>query len=118
VADASDILEAQKAVREVHVSRAVTDYIVAISMASRAHPETMLGGSPRASLALHRASQAMALILQRKFVTPDLVKSLAPATLRHRIILQPQARISGRTPDQVIAEILQSIEVPVCNYEK
>ncbi len=118
VADVNDILEAQKAARQVHVSRAVTDYIVDISSATRVHQETMLGASPRASLALHRASQAMALILQRKFVAPDMVKSLAPATLRHRIILEPQARISGRTPDQIIGEILQSVEVPVCNYEK
>ncbi|MCX7013662.1 MAG: MoxR family ATPase [Candidatus Sumerlaeota bacterium] len=116
VATAADVLEARRAAREIHVAPPVLDYMTQIVRATRRHKDALLGASPRASLALYRASQAMALLLGKKFVIPDVVKGLAPAILRHRLLLQPQALISGRTPDLIIREILEKIEVPVCDY--
>jgi MoxR-like ATPase len=116
VGAAADVLQARAAAREIHVDSAISDYIIRLVGATRRHKDILLGASPRASLALHRASQAMALVLGRDYIVPDVPKALAAPILRHRLILKAQARISGRTPDQVIGEILEGIEVPVCHY--
>jgi len=71
-----------------------------------------LGASPRASVALLNSSKALAAIRGRDFVTPEEIQQLAPSVLRHRIVLTPEREMEGATPDDVVAQILQKIEVP------
>jgi MoxR-like ATPase len=87
-------------------------YIVELIRHTREHNDVLLGGSPRASLALHRASQAVAAIRGQDFVTPDDVKRMAPAVLGHRIILKPESRLRKVTTASVIEEVLDSARVP------
>lgn len=114
VITAEELLAERARIREeVVVESNVADYIVRLVGASRTHAEVVLGASPRASLGLYRLSQARAWISGRKFVTPDYVKEMAPAVLCHRILLRPQARLGGISPEQVVEDILRGTEVPV-----
>lgn len=114
VISAEELLAERARIREeVVVESNVADYIVRLVGASRTHAEVVLGASPRASLGLYRLSQARAWISGRKFVTPDYVKEMAPAVLCHRILLRPQARLGGISPEQVVEDILRGTEVPV-----
>jgi MoxR-like ATPase len=113
VVSPEDLLAAQQACRQVYVEAAVEDYLIRIVRATRGHPLVELGASPRASLALYRAVQARARLRGRAFVLPDDVKQLAPAVLGHRIILATQAHLRGRTPVDVLEEILAETEAPV-----
>lgn len=109
-----ELIEEQRLVRgEVVVEPNVADYIVRVVGATRVHKDVLLGGSTRASLGLYRICQALAWILGRRFVTPDHVKEMAPVVLGHRLLLRPQARLSGMQPEQVVAEVLGEVEVPV-----
>jgi len=117
VLEISQILEMQERVREVYVDEALRDYIVKIVEQTRSHPQLLLGGSPRASLALFRMGQAMAYLSGGDFVLPDVIKSLAGPVLRHRLILQPQARLGGVTPDQIIQDIIDKTSVPVTRIQ-
>jgi MoxR-like ATPase len=104
------------AVREqasrVHVEEAVRGYIVDLAIASRRAPELALGASPRAEVLLLQAAKAAAALADRDFVTPDDVKSLLPATFRHRLILRPEAEVAGQTADSVLAEIAAQVTPP------
>ena len=111
VLSAEELLEAQSAVKEIHIADQVKAYVVAVVNATRSHPDVYLGASPRGSLALARASQALALLQGRDFVLPDDVKRLAGPTLSHRLILQPQARLKDLAATTVIAEVLASVPV-------
>ena len=102
----------QRLAREVHVAEPVEDYIVRLVRASRLHASIELGASPRATLALYRAAQALAGIQGRGYVLPDDVKRLAPAVLTHRLIISAQSRLRGRGPADVLTEILASVPVP------
>lgn len=113
VMEVKEIVKLQKEVRKVYVDESLRDYIVALVEKTREHESLVLGGSPRASLALYRMGQAMTLLDGAKFVRPDTVKALARPVLRHRIILKPQARLGGLTPDQVIDDIINNTPVPV-----
>jgi len=108
-----DLLRLQHAVREVHVSPAVEDYIVAIVRATRAHPEVELGASPRGSLGLYRTAQALAAIRGRAHVLPDDVKELVPCVLPHRLITTAQARLRERGAREIAQEILKAVPAPV-----
>ncbi len=112
VATIGDILRMQKEAREIYVDKSLRDYVVAIVEKTRSHTSLFLGGSPRASLALYRMGQAMAFLEGAGYVRPDVVKALTKPVLRHRLILKPQARLGGLTADQVIEDILHSIDVP------
>ena len=96
----------------VHVSEAVQRYAVGIADATRNSPELRLGASPRATLHLVRAAKAGAAMEGRDYVIPDDVKALAPAALRHRVILAPTAEIEGRRLDQVIGGVIDRVEAP------
>ncbi|MHB1005630.1 MAG: AAA family ATPase [Chloroflexota bacterium] len=98
--------------REVEVSPLVREYIVAVASGTRQHPEVYLGASPRGSLALYHAAQARAALSGRTFAIPDDIKALAAATLAHRVILTPSARIRNVSPRDVVGELLDSIGVP------
>jgi MoxR-like ATPase len=113
VISASELAAMQRAVREVHVSEAVEDYIVRLVRASRLHASLELGASPRATLALYRCAQAMAAVRGRGYVLPDDVKRLAPSVLTHRVIATAQARLRGRGAGDVIADLLNTVPVPV-----
>lgn len=102
----------QSAVTEVHVDKAIREYIVAIVSATRQHGSLYLGASPRGSLALFRLSQARALLSGREFVLPDDVKALAYPALAHRVILNSFARIEGVTAEDCIANVLEQTIVP------
>ncbi len=103
VVAASELLECQTAVREVHIDPKVRQYLLQIVHLTREHEELSLGGSPRASIALFRTSQAMAAIRGRNYVQPDDVKRIAPPVLTHRLILKPESRL--RRVQDVIDEI-------------
>ena len=103
----------QQKVREVYVEESIREYIVQIATETRKHQAVYLGASPRGSLALFRAAQALAFVLGRDYVVPDDVKQLVPVTLTHRIILKSEARLGGTTAEQILQDILKGIPVPV-----
>ncbi len=100
-------------VREVRVEESVQNYIVKVARQTREHGDIALGASPRATMALYRTAQAWAAIHGEHFVTPDHVKFLAPYVLIHRIMISPQMRLRGRTPEEVLADVIESVPVPV-----
>ena len=113
VATADQIVACQKAVREVHIDDKVRRYITEIVHATRQHEDLSLGGSPRASIALFRTSQAMAAIYGRNFVQPDDVKRVAGPVLMHRLILKPESRLRKVTAADVVAEVVADVPVPI-----
>lgn len=112
VVSQEELVEAQEAVKQVYVDDLIKEYIINISTTTRNHHDIYLGVSPRGSLALYRTSQALAAIRQRDYVIPDDVKFLAEATLAHRLIISPAARIKNVDPKEVIQDILASVPVP------
>jgi MoxR-like ATPase len=99
-------------VMRIEVAPAIETYIVAISTATRSVSELRLGVSPRGSLALLRAARGCAAASGRPYVIPEDVKAMAPIVLAHRLILQPEAELQGRTPVEIIARAVQSVPVP------
>jgi MoxR-like ATPase len=87
--------------------------VVRISRSTRQHDEIQLGASPRATLALYQAAQAWAAIQGREYVLPDDVKHMAPHVLTHRLMISPQAQLRGRQPSELVADIVDSVPVPV-----
>jgi MoxR-like ATPase len=113
VASAAEIMQLQEVRRDVRIEDTLRDYIVRVARATREHIEIDLGASPRASLALYQASQAWAAIHERDYVIPDDIKDVAPAVLTHRLMIAPQAELRGRTPEELVADIVSSVPVPV-----
>ncbi len=113
VAQAREVPELQQEVRRVYFDPVLRQYLVRLVRATRSHADVELGASPRASIGLYRCSQALALIRDRNYVTPDDVKTLAPYALSHRLILKSQARLRERTAEDVIRELLTQVPVPV-----
>jgi len=103
---------AQEAIKQTHVEPSIREYVVTLVEATRHHPDVYLGASPRGSLALFKTAQARAAMLGREYVIPDDVKALAPATLTHRIILNPAARTRRTDGDYVVQELLHSLPLP------
>jgi len=108
-----DLLAMQAQVREIRVEASVRNYVVAIARATREHSEVALGASPRGTMALYHAAQAWAAVHGRTSVVPDDIKKLAPYVLTHRILIQPQVRLRGRKPEDIVAEIVETVPVPV-----
>lgn len=109
---AEELVAIQQQVRTIHVDPSIREYIVSISNATRNHQNIYLGASPRGSLALFRASQALAGMQGRGYVIPDDIKLLVKPTLAHRIIVTPAARVRSITSTAILDEILQSVPVP------
>lgn len=107
-----DLLAAQDAVKEIHLDNKIKDYIVELVRQTRDHNDVYLGSSSRGALALYRLCQARAAMFGRDYVLPDDVKALASATLAHRIIVGPAARIKDIEPDAIVDELLNRIAVP------
>ncbi|MCP4399535.1 MAG: MoxR family ATPase [bacterium] len=107
-----DVLTLKQAVNEIRISEELKRYIVDIMGTSRKIEGVDLGASPRASLALMKTSQALALFDGQDFVGPEHIQEIAISVLAHRLALNPQARFSGKTPGGVVEDILQIIPVP------
>lgn len=112
VVSVEELLAAQQAVRNIYLNPDVKSYIVNLVTMSRQHPDVYLGASPRGALALYRTAQARAAIVGRDFVIPDDVKALAEATLAHRIIVGPNARIKDVSSNSIVQHILNMVPVP------
>lgn len=113
VVNQQQIVACQSAARAVEVDVKVQKYILQIVHLTRHHKHLQLGGSPRASIALFRTAQSLAAIRGRNFVTPDDVKVVAAAVLNHRMILKPESRLRKVTAEQVVAQVVSEIPVPV-----
>jgi MoxR-like ATPase len=112
VIEIDELINAQKEVHEVYADPLIKEYIVSLVNATREHHDVYLGASPRGSLALHHAGQALAAMQGRDFVIPDDIKLLAEPTLAHRIIVSPSARIKNVDTRAVVREILDEVPVP------
>ena len=108
----ADVQHFRSLVQSIIVEPRLIEYIARIINETRNNPALYLGASPRASLALLRASKANAAIKGRDFVTPEDIKEMASPVLRHRIILTPEKEMEGITEDELIDSILKSVEVP------
>ncbi|MCG3141889.1 MAG: hypothetical protein HDKAJFGB_03230 [Anaerolineae bacterium] len=115
VLDNATLLEMQRAAQTIRVEESIREYMVSIARATRAHSAIELGVSPRGALFLYHAAQAYAATQGRDFVLPDDVKYLAPFVLTHRLILNAQTRLRGRTAQDLIHEIVESVPAPVEN---
>ncbi len=113
VAEPEELVALQALVPDVYVDDSVRDYVVRLARATREHPDVALGASPRGTLALFRAAQALASLRGREYVLPDDVKELAPRALAHRLILRPESQLRARSDEAVVQAILESVEVPV-----
>lgn len=111
-ADVAVIQRCRALIKKVRVEDAMFHYITALVAATRDHRQLVLGASPRASIALLGVGKALAAMRGRDFLIPDDIKSIAPATLRHRLLLRPEAEIEGVSADRVIENILDGLEVP------
>ncbi|MGE0598723.1 MAG: AAA family ATPase [Dehalococcoidia bacterium] len=109
----AELVRLAGALRNLHVEPAVRRYAVKIVQATREDPAFELGASPRGSLGLFRTARALAAISGRDYVLPDDVKEMAPYVLPHRLILSTQARLRGRNADDVLAEVLERVPVPI-----
>ena len=107
-----DIVALQRYTDTVYIDDLVKRYIVAITGATREHPDSTLGVSPRASINLMRAAKAYAVSEGREFVTPDDVKAVAVPVLAHRVLISPSARMRGMVQDDVVESVLSEAEVP------
>lgn len=108
-----EVLQWQERCRSVYVQESVGSYIVSLVRATREHSAVALGASPRAGLALLRAAKALALLDGRDFVLPDDVKKLACPVLEHRLILTREERLRGTSNHDVLAELLDTVPVPL-----
>ena len=112
VTSAEEILELQKATREIYVDDLIKRYIVNIVETTRDHDDISLGASPRGSISLFRGAQALALIRGRDYALPDDVKVLAVPVISHRLIVSAAARMRGVNASDVMASIVESVAVP------
>jgi len=113
VVTTEELLDAQAQVRRIFVHEKVRNYIVRLVQATRTHADIALGASPRGSLALLRCAQAEAAADGLSFVLPDHAKAAVEATLAHRLILTPEARLAGRRPTAILGQIASRVEAPV-----
>lgn len=113
VTSPEEVISLQAYRRKVKVVESVREYIVRVARSTRDHPEIELGASPRATLALYQASQAWAAIHERDYVLPDDVKQLAPSVLTHRLMIAPQSQLRGRKVEDLVADIVGTVPVPV-----
>ena len=106
------IVKFRQLINQVRVEESIVAYTQTILEKTRHSPHLYLGASPRGGIALMRTSKCLAAMRGRDFITPDDVKEMALPVLRHRVILRPEAELEGLTPDRVLSQILQGIEVP------
>ena len=108
----ADVLMARQAVQAISISEELKRYIVDLTSATRKAPGVQLGASPRASLSLMKAAQALALFDGQTFVTPENIQELAVVVIAHRMVMEPQAKFSGQSAKSVVEDILKTVKVP------
>ena len=108
----AEVLALKQAVQEIRISEELKRYTVELVGATREAPGVQLGASPRASIALMKAAQAFALFDGLDFVTPEQIRELAVPVIAHRLVMEPQARFSGRTAASVVDDIVKKLKVP------
>ncbi len=113
VAGVDVLLDLQAQVKQIHVNEDVRRYLLQVVRATRTHAAVQLGVSPRGTLALYRACQALAALRGRDYVIPSDIQHLAPTVLTHRIHIAAQTRLRGRTAEEIVADIADTIPVPV-----
>ena len=112
VVSREEILELMAAARGVRFSEELRHYVVALVGATRGHPAVQLAASPRASLALMKISQALAVFKGHDFVSPELIQSVAADVIAHRMVLAPEAKYAGANARQIVADIIDKTPVP------
>ena len=112
VVDAAELLELQAAMEDVTVSPEIGRYCVALTRATRDHEQSLMGASPRGSLALMLVGRAYAVIRGRDYVTPDDVKAIAPAVLEHRVVVRPELWMSDVSARSIVADLLRTVPTP------
>ena len=112
IVTAKDITDMQNIVKDVEVEKSIQEYIAKAVTQTRNHSMLYLGASPRASIAILNASKAKAAMSGRDFVIPEDVKYVAPLALRHRVVVSPEKEMEGVTPDYIINELIETIEIP------
>lgn len=117
VIEVQALLEAQEAIKSIYVDDKVKQYIIELVNATRKHPDVYLGASPRGSLGLGRAGQALAALDGRDFVLPDDIKKLAVPVLAHRVIVGPAGRLRELSAEVIVSEIVETLPVPGGDYE-
>jgi MoxR-like ATPase len=118
VADGANLQEFQQEVWEVHVDETLQDYIIRLISATRSHPDLALGASPRASLALFKASQALAALRGRDHVIPDDIKYLVPVTLTHRLIVTSESELRGHSAAVIVTDLLKNTPLDLGSVKK
>lgn len=113
VASRDDLLNLISAARDVRLTDDLKEYIVALVSATRECAEIQLAASPRASLSLMRVSQALSLFEGRDFVVPETIREVAVDVIAHRLVVEPEAKYSGRTGRVIVEELLEQVPVPV-----
>lgn len=108
----AEVVSLKQQVKQIRVSQEMKRYLVDLVNATRSAAGVQLGASPRASIALMKIAQALALFDGYEFVTPDQIQELAVPVIAHRLVMEPQARFTARTAETVVEEILHSIPVP------
>ena len=108
----AEIQKVQDIVEKIIIEDNLLKYIAAITNKTRNHGKIFLGGSPRASLSILKSSKAVAAIRGRDFVIPEDIQFIAKHVLNHRLILTPEAEMEGITPEEIVAEIIETLEVP------
>ncbi|MDD9271141.1 AAA family ATPase [Paenibacillus sp. GCM10023248] len=111
-----EFVQLQREAAMIHVDNTLKDFIVRLALATREHPDLYLGASPRASHALMRAAQTSAYIKGRSFVVPDDIKDLVLPVWSHRLILTSEARMTGKTAERLLADLLAAQQTPVLRY--
>lgn len=112
VLSAAEIESLRRQVRLIHVEEKLISFITAIVSSTRNHKSIYLGASPRASIGILNGAKAIAAMRGRDFITPEDIVFVAPAVLRHRIVLTPEKEMEGSSSDEVIEQIIQGVEVP------
>lgn len=113
VATRDEVLELMAAARRVRFSEELRHYVVSLVAATRGHPKILLAASPRASLSLMKVSQAMAIFEGVDFVSPELIQAVAADVIAHRLVLVPEAKYSGASAREIVADLIESTPAPV-----
>jgi MoxR-like ATPase len=117
VTEAGKLVELQHKIWEIYIDDTLQEYIVRLVTATRTHPDLSLGASPRASLSLFKASQALAALRGRDHVIPDDIQFLIPAVLTHRLMVSPEAELRGRTAQGILADLVNQIPLDLGKIE-
>jgi MoxR-like ATPase len=107
-----DVIKTKKLTSDIRISEELKYYIVKLIRATREHPDILNGASPRASLSLMKVAQALALFDGLEYVTPDHIQEIAIPVIAHRLMLNSQARFSGRTANTIVEEVIKTVSVP------